>query len=169
MDDWWGWLLRYLHILSGVAMVGGVFLWGSLIMPAVQAHLPPHVGGAFLRVMFPRVSRYLTLLSGAAIVTGLLTLDALVGWRSMVSLFSGTTYGAILLASLVATLAMLLIGLRVIQPAGERLLRLSEGGAPPADEAARLSKRLAAGGITNFVLGLAVLGLMAAAVHVRVG
>lgn len=196
MAGTYAWLVRFLHILSGVTMVGGVFLWSMVIMPSLQRRLPPHVRGPFLNVVFPRVSRYLTLAGILTIVTGFWTMGVIVDFGNIGTMFSNSPWGHALGAGLAAVVLMMIIALTIIQPSANRLLALGAaaaaqappvavatvGGqaaaaaptqaavtapASPPPEVAALQKRLAIAGMVNVLLAVASLALMAYAVNLR--
>lgn len=115
-------------------MVGGVLLWSMIIMPNVQRHLPPAVRGAFLGVMFPRVSKYLTHAGFLVILSGLALMGDIYGYGAMLDVFKSTEAGRALGGGFVMTVAMLAIAMGIIQPSARRLLALAAKG--PAEPAA---------------------------------
>lgn len=175
LADVYSWFIRFLHILSGVMWVGGIFMWSMLIAPTVQRRLPPQVAGPFMGVIVPRLSRYLSLAGVVTVVTGLWTMGLITGFGSVVPVFQNQSWGRVLGAALVLALGMLGVAFGLIIPAANRLLAIMANApkpapgtppGPPPPEVPRLQKRLMMGGMINLVLGTIALGLMAWAANV---
>ncbi|HVL47646.1 MAG TPA: hypothetical protein VM889_03730 [Candidatus Thermoplasmatota archaeon] len=162
--------VRILHIVAGVTLAGGAFLWTTVIMPTSAKLLPPPVRGAMVAALFPRVSNYLAAASATAILSGAWLLGLIVGFDGVVPVVTSTLYGAVLAVSLVAMLAALAIAVFAIRPMGFRLIALGKAatpGAPPPPEVPALAKRVARLGLVNFAITISVVALMALAVNLR--
>lgn len=168
MGDFVSGLVRYVHILSGVMWVGGLFLWGMLIAPTLAKRVPPGAAPPVLRPLIPRLSRYLLIAGVLAILSGVVLIQLI--WDSPDAGFRAEAggYGIAMSSGLLGALVMLAIGLFVSIPSGKKLLALPPPapGAGPHPEAAKLQKRLMMGTMVNLALGSFVLLTMVWATNV---
>jgi uncharacterized membrane protein len=140
--------LRTVHILGGVFWVGGAFIVGLFILPAVRALGPagmPVIQHIMLRrklsVYLP-VSAVVTVLAGGVLYWHDMKLSG-GAWRTS-PMGQGMTFGAT--AALLAVVA----GMGIASPAAKKL---ASGGPTLSDgERARLGKRAAVGSLASMVL-----------------
>ena len=179
MGDVLSWVIRYIHIFSGVLWVGGAFLWGMVIAPRIMQKGPPHIRRPFLEAALKPISNVLMIGGVITILSGLVLMGALVGWGNVVGTFQGTYgpngYGIALGIGFVAALIMMIEGLFIIKPTAFKLLAAMQAmpapapGAPPAappPEIPALGKKLGIASMTTILLGTIALGAMAWAVNV---
>jgi len=178
MGDTVSWLIRFAHILFGVAWVGGSFLWGMIIAPNVLQRGPPMIRRPFLEAVLAKFTRFMIIGSLGTIITGFWVMGLIVGFPNIGSVFSTGTYGYALGVGVVCAVIMALEGFLVIKPAGAELLKTMQSvpapapGAPPAPPSpevqaklAGLGKKIGIASMTNLALGTIALGAMAAAVN----
>jgi len=173
MADAFSWVIRFLHIVSGVMWVGGAFLWGMVIAPRVMQRGPPQIRLPFMETVLAPVSRYFNVAGAVTIVTGFWTLGLLAGWSGLVGAFqgdyAGAGYGAALGIGVVLAAAMALEGTLVIQPTARKLvaaMKTVQPGSPPPPEVPALGKKLGMASMLSLLLGMVALGAMAWAVNV---
>lgn len=154
-------VLRLLHIFSGVFWAGAVIYAAVFVMPAAAAAGP--AGGQFMQKL---MSRKLPLWMMVASIVNILT-----GFRLMWILsdnfaadWFGTPYGLSLTIGGSAAIIAIIIGMAVMRPASTRMAKLTAaigGGPPSAEQAAEigdLRKKLTTGnGIVALLLSLAVI------------
>ena len=167
-------VIRFIHILSGVVWVGGIFLWSMIIAPALAKGVTPQVRGPVMQALIPRISRYFGIAGPLTILTGLWTMGLIVGFDGIVPAFRGGEWGIALGAALVITLVMLVIAFGIVIPAGKRMLQMmpKPGAAPPPagpppPEMMALGKRLMMAAMANMLLGTLALLTMVWAVTAR--
>ena len=174
MADAFTWVIRFVHIFSGVMWVGGIFLWGMVIAPAILRRGPPMIRRPFLEAVLGRIMRYFTIAGSLTIVSGFWVMGLIVGFDRIGDTFETGSYGIGLGVGVVAALAMMAIGLGVTAPAGRRLLAAMQAmpapvpGAAPAQPPAQivaLGKRIAIASMSTLLLGVVALGAMAWAVN----
>lgn len=174
MADTFDWVIRFLHIVSGVMWVGGAFLWSMVIAPSVLQRGPPMIRRPFLEAVLAKVTRYFIISGSITIVTGFWVMGLLNGWDRLSETFQEPSYGTALGIGVVAALVMMVVGLFVIAPTGKKLLATMQKmpaptpGAPPAAppaELAALGKKIGIASMVNMLLGFIALGAMAWAVN----
>lgn len=162
-------VFRIIHILSGVAWAGSVFLFVVFVQPSVATIAP--AGAPFVAELLGRrrlVDRLLVF-AALTIVGG-----AVLYWRAWDAAGSlgdwiGSRFGAVLTVGAVAAIAAFLIGLFGTRPSVQRVLALGRqiAGAdgPPAPELAaelrRLQARLKV--LAQTTLGLITISVLAMA------
>ncbi len=160
-------IARYIHIVTAVTWVGGIFLWSMLIAPSISKRVAPAARGPFMSVVVPRLTQYLTIAGVATLLSGVWLIWTI--WGDMRSGFEAPTggYGIAMTLGLVVAIAMLVIALAFIKPAARKLLDIMAKAppGPPSTEALTLQKKLMMGGMINMVLGFAALGAMVWAVN----
>lgn len=173
MADWAAWVIRFLHILSGVIWVGGAFLWGMVIAPNVLQRGPPPLRRPFLEAALAPFTRVMIVSGGITILTGFWTMGILVGFGSIADVFQQAPYGVALGVGAVMAILMYLEGLFVIMPTGKKLLATMQAvppGQPPSEatqkELAALGKKIGIASMTSLLMGTIALGAMAWAVNV---
>lgn len=141
-------ILRTVHILAGIFWVGGAFIVGLFILPAVRAMGPAGMPviqqimlGRKLVVYLP-VSAVLTVLAGAALYWNDMALSG-GAWRTS-PMGQGMTFGAA--AAILAVVA----GMGIASPASKKLA--TSGPTLSDGERARLGKRAAIGSQAAMVL-----------------
>jgi len=97
-------IVRWIHIISGVAWVGEVITINVVLLPALKK-MDKDIRGAFIRQIFPRVFHLASILSLTAIVSGATMSYLMTGWQNLGSLIS-TRWGAGILIG--GSLALLL-------------------------------------------------------------
>jgi uncharacterized membrane protein len=172
------WVLRFLHILSGVAWVGGAFIWSMVVAPRLLARGPPPIRRPVLEALIEAVPRYFYASGGATIFFGVLLLGTMFGWDAFASTLQSGGYGYALGAGIVLAILMLLEGVFVITPTAKKLLSLMQSlpapapGAPPSPpppavqaQLAALGKKMGIASMTNVLLGTLAVGAMTWAVN----
>lgn len=174
MADAFAWFIRFLHIFSGVMWVGGAFLWGMIIAPNVLQRGAPMIRRPFLEAVLSKYTRYMIIAASLTIITGFWTLGILQGYDRIGDAFQEGAYGMALGIGTVAALIMFVVGMFVLKPSGEKLLKLMQsmpapapGAAPaaPPAEISALAKRLGIASMATLLLGTLALGAMAWAVQ----
>jgi hypothetical protein len=153
--------LRVVHILAGVFWVGGVFIAGLFILPAVRAVGPaamPVMQQIMLRrklAVYLPISAVLTMIAGGVLYWRDMSLTAGAWRRSPMGM--GMTFGA------AAAIAAVVFGMGISAPAARKLAG-APGGAPLSDEErARLGRRAALGSAASMTFLLVATVAMAAA------
>lgn len=178
MVAWYMWVIRFLHILSGVSWVGGAFFWSMVIAPRVLRKGPPQIRRPFMETVLTPVTRYFYVAGAMTIVTGFWVMGLLVGFSNILTVFRVRWYGYALGIGVLMALGMLIEGIWVITPTAKKLLAMmqampgpgpnGEPPAPPAPEVqaemAKLGKEMAMASMTTVLLGTIALGAMAFAV-----
>ena len=166
------WLLRFLHILSGVAWVGGAFFWIMVAAPRLLQRGPPPIRRPVLEAMIKALPRFFYSSGGATIVFGILLLGQIAGWDKFFTILQTAGYGYALGVALLLALIMLATGIFVITPTAHRMLETMQAipaGAPPSPETqaklAGLGKRMGIAGMATILLGTIIIGLMTYAVN----
>ncbi len=134
-------VLRFVHILSGVAWAGATFFMLTTLIPAV-GEAGPDVGRFFGRMAGSnRMLAYMVVSNTLSALTGILLYAALTDGFKLDWLSSGR--GLILTIGALAGLIAWLVGSLAMAPTGRRLSKLIEsisaaGGPPSAEQAASL-------------------------------
>ena len=113
------WLIRFGHVLGGAVWVDGYALIALIIVPLLERERGATIGG--LAIAAVRVLTYagtLTIGFGLALITRT---------RGFANLFGGE-WGALIILSAVAAVALLGIGDGALRPALRRLAAGAEGG-----------------------------------------
>ena len=167
------WVVRFLHILSGVIWVGGAFLWGMVIAPNVLQRGPPPARRPFLEAALAPFTRVMIVSGGVTILTGFWTMGILVGFPNIADTFQTGPYGIALGVGALMAILMYVEGLLVIMPTGKKLLATMQTvppGQPPSEatqkELAALGKKVGIASMTSLLMGTIALGAMAWAVNV---
>lgn len=173
MADAFTWVIRFLHILSGVAWVGGALLWGTIIAPNVLQRGPPPIRRPFLEAALAPFTRMMIVSGGLTIVTGFWVMGLLVGFSNISSTFQQAPYGVALGVGALMAILMYVEGWLVIMPTGKRILAAMQTvppGQPPSEatqkELAALGKKMGIASMTSLLMGTVALGAMAWAVNV---
>jgi uncharacterized membrane protein len=147
LEPFW-FVFRLIHILAGVAWVGGVFTFVVFVQPSAAA-IGPAAGPMMGQLLGARrlVDRFL-LLAGITIVAGLILYVRLAGDASSLGDWVGSGYGLALTIGMVGAIAAASIGAFVTRPNVRALMalqgRVAEGGAPPtAEQGAEIAARQA--------------------------
>lgn len=154
-------IVRFLHILFGVAWVGGALFYGHAVAGGLK-NLPAQVKGPAMGAVQRKMMSLFLVAGPATLIFGLWNQYLVSGALN----FRDSTWNMLLGASLVLTVIMLAIAFLWNLPAFRRLEELTAEGAPQGsdgEEAEDLKKRLMIGGMTITVLGVVVLALMVAA------
>ena len=178
--DYVHWGLRFLHILSGVAWVGGAFLYSMVVAPRILQRGPPPLRRPFLEAVMEPVTRYFYVAGILTLVTGFLVMGRMWGFSNIDAQFQRAGYGYALSVGVLAAVGMGVVGFGMIAPTGKKMLArmqampASAPGAPPAPpppevqaEMAAMGKRIGILSMLNVLLGTVALGAMAWAVVVR--
>lgn len=75
-------LIRWIHVISGVAWVGEVITINFVLVPALLK-MKKETRGAFIRQIFPRVFQLATVLSLTAILSGAAMSYLITGWKDL--------------------------------------------------------------------------------------
>ena len=97
-------IVRWVHIISGVAWLGEVITINIVLLPAL-IKMRQENRGTFIRQIFPRIFRLASVLSLTAIISGASLSYLVTGWKNLDELV-GTRWGSGILIG--ATLALLL-------------------------------------------------------------
>ena len=162
------WVLRLIHVLSGVFWVGSVVFLGNFILPTARALGP--AAGPFLNHLI-QVRKLPRAQLGAAIATLLSGLGLY--WRASVEFsreWMGSGPGMVFGIGAALAIAAFVVGVTVNLPTSKRIAELgsaiqSKGGPPDAAQAdllQRLQKRM--GAAVRIVMLLLVLATAAMAV-----
>jgi len=178
--DYGLWVIRFLHILSGVTWVGGAFLYSMVIAPRVLQRGPPPIRRPFLEAVLEPVTRYFYVAGVMTILTGFLVMGGIWGFDNISTQFQRSGYGTALGIGVIAALGMAAIGFGVIAPTGKKLLARMQAmpapapgtpAAPPPPEVqaemAAMGKRIGMMSMLVVLLGTVALGAMAWAVVAR--
>ena len=84
-------VIRWIHIISGVAWVGEVIAINVVLLPALK-NIDKDIRGKFIRQIFPRVFHLASVLSLTAIISGATMSYLITGWKNLAELF-GTRWG----------------------------------------------------------------------------
>ena len=84
-------LVRWVHIISGVAWLGEVTTINIVLVPALLK-MSPDTRRTFIRQVFPRVFHLATVLALTALVSGAAMSYLVTGWRTLGQLL-GTRWG----------------------------------------------------------------------------
>ncbi|MSQ33205.1 MAG: hypothetical protein EXR60_02110 [Dehalococcoidia bacterium] len=165
MDNWLI-ILRILHIVFGVLLIGNV-----LFMTLFLQHRLKKLGPA---VMMPVMSAILPVVTPAqiasyAVILGSGTAIALILRHASLGTFFASGWGWAILIGFVAFVAAGIVGFGIVTPAGMRLTKLGgsiKGRPPTPEEGARmqaLGARVTKWSRVNVGLALVILGAMASA------
>lgn len=97
-------IVRWIHIISGVAWLGEVITVNFVLVPIV-IKLSKQERGAFIGLVFPRVFRLASVLAGTAIISGAIMNYLITGWTNL-GVWLGTRQGIAILIG--GTLGLLL-------------------------------------------------------------
>lgn len=137
LEPFW-FVFRLIHILAGVAWVGGVFLFVVFLQPSAAA-IGPAAGPMMGQLLGVRklVDRFL-LLAGITIVAGLVMYVKLASDASSLGGFVRSGYGLALTIGMVAAISAASIGTFVTRPNVRAMMaiqrQVAESGAPPTPE-----------------------------------
>lgn len=84
-------VVRWIHIISGIAWLGEVITINVVLVPALT-HLKKEARGAFLHQVFPRIFNLASALSGTAVVSGAILNYLMTGWKDL-NIFFETRWG----------------------------------------------------------------------------
>lgn len=165
-------VIRFLHIVSGVMWIGGLFLWAMVITPRIMRNGPPQIRLPFMDAVIGGVTRYFNTAAAVTIVTGLWTMGLLGGW-DLADEFRGAgempaAWGIGLGVGLASAIALGLLGTLVVQPSARKLIaamKAATPGSPPPPEVQALGKRMGMASMAGLLLGTIALGAMAWAVN----
>jgi len=138
--QWFFIIFRLLHILAGVAWVGGVFLFVVFVQPSAAA-IGPAAGPMMGQLLGTRklVDRFLQL-AAVTIVAGLVMYIKDASDFGSLGDFLQTGYGVALTIGMLTAIAAAALGCAVTRPNVGRLLgmqrAIAESGAPPTSEQA---------------------------------
>jgi uncharacterized membrane protein len=85
-------IVRWVHIISGVAWLGEVITINFVLLPVLN-NMNEDARGEYIRRIFPRVFRLASALSLTAILSGALMSYLLTGWKNLGDWY-GTRWGA---------------------------------------------------------------------------
>lgn len=157
-------LLLWGHVLAAVLWIGSMG-FSVLVLRQVIPRLGMPARREFLRQLLPVVFRFVPITAIATIVLGTI-LYLYQGVFDPAKLWGGT-WGQLLLASLVLTLALFAFGIVVVTRASRRLLvHLSEEPCTHGPEVGRLQGTFNRGQTVALVWGVGVLALMVIAAEV---
>ena len=172
MADVFTWLIRFVHILSGVMWIGGSFLWGMIIAPNVVQRGPPSIRRPFLEAALRPFTRLMIISGALTIVSGFWVMGLIVGFSNISGTFQQAPYGVALGVGALLAILMYVEGWFVIKPTGEKLLATLQTvppGSPPPEatqkELAALGKRIGIASMANLLMGTIALGAMVWAVN----
>ncbi len=170
MADTVTWIARFIHVFSGVMWVGGIFLWGMVVMPSVAKRVAAPARGPFMSVVLPRVARYFAIAGFVTIISGLWVMGLILDDFGAIFKQMGTTdWGRMLANGMSVAVLMLGIGIYIMMIVPKYLSAMANvtPGTPPPEGAAKLQKRIMILAMTNLTLGIIALGIMAWAVNLR--
>lgn len=158
MASWLEVIVRFLHILFGVAWVGGGLFYGHSVLGGLRKAPPEVRGPAMMSIGKKQMTFFL--------VAGPLTF--LFGLWNQFLLFGGFNYSAspvnqALGVGFVLTLVMLAISFGVTYPTFRKLEALGPPRGPPSAELMGLQKRLMMAGMSTVALGVIVIAFMVVA------
>lgn len=159
-------LMRIIHVLSGVAWAGGVFMMASLVEPSSRGVGPE--GGKFMQYLAGpgKLPVYMTASGGLSVLSGLYLLWLRSGGFN--SEWFGTGQGIALSVGAAAGILSAVIGTIIPRQASLEMDKIGQqiqalGGPPSPELLAQLNvhrQRLAQGGrITALLLVIAVIGM----------
>lgn len=137
LEPFW-FVFRSIHILAGVAWVGGVFMFVVFVQPSAAA-IGPAAGPMMGQLLGVRklVDRFL-LLAAITIVAGLVMYVKLASDAASFGDFVGSGYGLALTIGMLAAIAAASIGLFVTRPTVRAVMavqrQVADSGAPPTPE-----------------------------------
>ena len=135
-------VLRFIHIVSGVAWAGAVFLMVGFVLPSVREAGP--AGGRFMQAMQRRkLPVFINAAAGLAMLSGFILYGRLVAASD--GAWAGTPAGMTFGIGAVATILAAIIGGAIVGRGSERLGKLGErvqasGAAPSPEQAAEMSR-----------------------------
>jgi uncharacterized membrane protein len=162
--DGWLFLLRWIHLVSGVIWLSGLYHWNLVQTPVLGAPRPPigNPAGVWRSLWWSRWGAMIAFLSGWPIV--LAVLPSMGGWSG----FYATSYGwAISLAIALGTVMWANVWF-VTWPAQKRLVGAARNGLTVPDAEAE-ERRVAIISRTNGALSIPMLFFMTAASHLTLG
>jgi uncharacterized membrane protein len=145
LEPFW-FVFRLIHILAGVAWVGGVFLFVVFLQPSAAA-IGPAAAPMMGQLLGVRklVDRFL-LLAGITIVAGLVMYVKLASDATSFGDFVGSGYGLALTIGMLTAIAAASIGMFVTRPNVRAMMvmqrQVAESGAPPnPQQGAEIARR----------------------------
>lgn len=157
-------VVLWAHVLAAILWIGAMG-FSVLVLSKVIPRLGMPTRREFLRQFLPGVFRFVPITAIATIVLGTIlylyqgNFDPAVLW--------GGTWGLLILASLVLTLALFVFGIAVVTRASRKLLaHLNEEPCTHGPEVGRLQGAFNRGQAVALVWGVAVLALMVIATEV---
>ncbi|MBI2866073.1 MAG: hypothetical protein HYX99_01760 [Chloroflexi bacterium] len=169
--DTWTVILRTLHIVFGVLLVGNIFFLTLFLEPRLKRlgpGLQNPVMGALMPIVTPvQMGSYVIVLVSGIIMT----LDARGVWWQSLGTFLDRGWGWAILIGILATIVAGIVGFGLVTPAAARLGKIASGlkGPPSPDQArqmGQLAERISSLSRINVVLGIVILATMAAARYV---
>ncbi|MBI4201758.1 MAG: CopD family protein [Chloroflexi bacterium] len=154
--DWVTTALLYIHVATAVIWLGSAAFLSHVMMPSLR-HFAPPLAGQVMVTVAPRANRVMLTSAIVVLLSGGLLVLRMLGIGGLEDLFK-TDWGRSIFLGILLTLGMFLIGVFIQTPAIAHLQRLGQaGGPPPAEEAARLQRRLRSFGIIAVALGFLAL------------
>lgn len=154
-------VVRYLHIFSAILWIGSLG-FSVMVLRQVMPRLGMPTRKEVLRQLIPVVVRFIPVTAVMTIVFGV-ALYLLLGSFQPAALW-GSTWGLVILAALVLTLALFAFGILVVIRASKKILvHLNEEACTHAPEVGALQKTFNNGQVIALVWGIAILALMVVA------
>jgi len=155
----------WLHIFSAVGWLGAVMVFGMLVGPLLPG-FSPSTRAELVMKLFPRFVRYIQVFAGTTVVFGVAA--ALAFTNGNMALFAPTSnFGLFISVGALLALVALVVGLAVVVPATNKVIRLTgelaKNPGPPSPELQKASNRTRMGGGFVLVLLIIVLVCMVAA------
>lgn len=151
-------VIRFFHILFGIAWIGAV-MYGVGVMRRALGKMDPAARKETMKKLIPVVERYLPGSAAMTIILGLALYLYLGSFDP--AILVGTTWGRILLTSLVLAILAFAIGMIFgIGSAKKVLAHLNEGACTHGPEVGALQKRFNLTQFINLGLGLVIVALM---------
>lgn len=154
-------VIRFVHIGSAVALIGGATLWGAVIAPTLA-----RMGSTLPKGTFPtlgaKLNRFLPMAAWGTLLGGVASY-----WY--VQAYANETWKMLMWISLAITALMLAISYAVVSPTFKKLTAsMTATQGPPTAEARSLMVRLTKASMLNLALGWIVVAIMVVAVSLRV-
>jgi uncharacterized membrane protein len=153
-------VVRFVHIASAIALIGGATLWGAVIAPTL-AQMGSTMPKGLMPTLGGRVAKYLPMAGWGTLLGGVAT--AAFYWNSW-----GELWRTIMSIAFVITVVMLATSYALINPTFKRLTTvMSATQGPPPPEAKQLQMKLMKVSMMNLILGWVVVALMVVAVSLH--